>query len=453
MTKEFYPAIRCYIPKNFEVSSIKGYNQRWHEKYVWFIHSILFDSLTSKSSFNGFVNLQSALLQKFLGSHYTSEIITQLEQSNIIEINNHYSTNGGFSKSYRLTKKYRSKGIKGIEITKQTYCRKIEKYRQNYLSDILKESENLRHEFQALTYLRIDIESAMNYIVTNFQEDTQQFKTYLISLEQFHAMHKVSFADGRYTNIGFTFKENKGRIYSPLTSLPRKLEQFVYFQNYEGEAVLSADAPNSQLCFFNKFVKEKANKMHNIGEVLDRDGCLDIKDVSNAIEGAPLTHKPSLEPTPYVMQNWEDIIFSGKGYERMMYLYKWKGKEANHTQEERTEFKEEFFGNLFYNRYQPELTKMEQVFMAHHESEAKALRSMKYKLGNKGLAVEVQKLEAYFFHTIIVNYMRTNYKTVPFGIKHDSIMLPMSEGSYIIPELNDLFKAFFNRKEIEFKVK
>lgn len=456
MVKELYPALTCYVPKNFEVSSIKGYNHRWHEKYVWFIHTVLFDSLQSGNKFIGYVNLRSKLLKKFIGDVYYKQIIQQLVESGIIEANEKFS-NGAFSKSYRLSPKYSKSGIRSIRLDKQTYCRKIEKYRQNYLADILKEQENIKHEFQALTYLRIDIEAATNYIHLNYDETSPQFKSRYIAIDQFHAMHKVSFADGHYTNIGFTFKVNKGRVYSPITMLPRDLEQFVYFQNYEGEDVLSADAPNSQLCFFHEFLKRKKQKIHSkkvnhIGEIRISRIDTSLMDGIHGRFGKTYNPQPTPPQPSLCGEVWEDIIFNGKGYETMMSLCKWKGKEHGHTSSERHEFKEEFFGNLFYNRYQPTLTAMEVVFRDNFPNEAKSLRSMKYMLGNDGLAVAVQSLEAYFFHSIIVNYMRTNHKTIPFGIKHDSIMLPASEGSYIIPELNELFKAFFNRNEIEFKV-
>jgi hypothetical protein len=140
------------------------------------------------------------------------------------------------------------------------------------------------------------------------------------------------------------------------------------------------------------------------------------------------------------------------GYERMMFLSKWKNKESNHTKEERQEFKAIFFGQLFYNRYIPNyLTPLEQVFNEYHENEAKALRRIKKQLGNKLLAVQVQTLEGKFFHDICVHYMKSNYINIPFTVKHDSITLPSSCASFLIEELNELVIQFFNDKEMKFK--
>jgi hypothetical protein len=185
--------------------------------------------------------------------------------------------------------------------------------------------------------------------------------------------------------------------------------------------------------------------MHNIGDE-EREGGnfphLVKKSVSSPI-------------APYVMhfnKPWSEYIFKGKGYEVMMSLTCWRGKSEGHTPEERQSFKAEFFGQLFYNKYNDKFTPMEQVFYWNFESEAKALRELKRHLGNKLLAIQVQGLEGDFFHNTIVSYMIQNrYFDIPFTIKHDSITLPESQASYLIAELNNLVHEFFGRKDINFK--
>ncbi len=147
------------------------------------------------------------------------------------------------------------------------------------------------------------------------------------------------------------------------------------------------------------------------------------------------------------------FIRKGLGYEIMMKHYVWKNKSENHTKQERQEFKAIFFGQLFYNRYIPKyLTPLEEVFKQHFEEEATNLRKIKKQLGNKLLAVQVQTLEGKFFHDICVNYIKSNYKSVPFTIKHDSITLPQSEAAYLVDELNQLVQKFFNDNQMKFKV-
>jgi hypothetical protein len=136
-----------------------------------------------------------------------------------------------------------------------------------------------------------------------------------------------------------------------------------------------------------------------------------------------------------------------------MHLAKWNNKSEGHTKDERQQFKEVFFGELFYNRYIPNyLTPLEKVFSESHPNEANNLRTIKKQLGNKLLAVEVQKLEGKFFHDICVTHIKTNYRDIPFTIKHDSITLPRSCASFLIDELNKLIHEFFNTTELNFKV-
>ena len=432
--KIIYPSLTCYLPENFNVSLIPCYNKRWHEKYIYFVHTLLFRSLRGGESFNGYVNMSSKIIQHLLGSHYSKYIIIQLINAKIIEVNKSYSQ-GSFSKSYRITEKFTNGiKIKTEVIKKQTYCRKIAITREAILQDLFSKNPLLRHEYLMLSDRRIKVTEAITYINGAYEEASPEWKSRAIAIRQFDSM--------KNKEESFPFSYNKGRVYSPCSNLPTDLEQFTYFVGYEQEKSIQVDMPNSQLCFFHELVKRK---MHNIGDE-EREGGnfphLVKKSVSSPI-------------APYVMhfnKPWEEYIFKGKGYEVMMSLTYWRGKTEGHTPEERQSFKAEFFGQLFYNKYNDKFTPMEQVFYWNFESEAKALRDLKRHLGNKLLAIQVQGLEGDFFHNTIVSYMLQNrYFDIPFTIKHDSITLPESQASYLIAELNNLVHEFFGRKDINFK--
>jgi len=429
--KTIYAPLTCYLPDNFSLEHILCYNKRWKEKYIYFIHTIVFRSLRDKGSFSGFVNLPQVIIQKFLGSNYSRHIIRQLINSGIIERNNSHLS-GAFSKSYRLTEKYRvDRGIVTTQITKQTYCRKIALAKEQKAQELIKLQPLLKHEFLQLSFRKIRVEEAMQYISKTYEENTPQYSSRLISIEQFNAMSQK--------DKDFTFTYKGGRLYSPCTSLARDLEQFTYFQGYEEEESVSIDMPNSQLCFFSKYAK-----MNNIGKE-GQEGRNFVQKLQNI---------SSSNSSPYVIHfsQWDNYIFSGKGYETIMSLSKWKGKDKGHTQEERQEFKAEFFGQLFYNSYRESFTDMERVFMFNFEEDAIKLRDLKRVLGNRQLAIEVQTLEGNFFHNIVTSYMIQNrYYDIPFTIKHDSITLPISQASYLIEELNNLVREFFGRNDISLK--
>jgi hypothetical protein len=451
----------CYIPQLLQIKSLEGYNKRWHDKYHWFINSIVFKGLMNGDSFFNWTNLNAEILRKYIGANYLKDIQDTLINNNVIEYNSSYSP-GAFSKSYRLTKEYKNQSIKGVKLIKPTYERKIKNIRTNYLKEVLN-NHNIIAEFRNLSYARIDVDSALEYINENYCPKSAQYQSRFIGIEQYDAMQHTNFSKGRY-DINFSFKVNKGRVYSPVTMLARDLEKFTYFIGYENEDSSVLDMPNSQLCFYNHLTKKsnfKASKDIDSQQV--RDNLNNIGSNNKHEDEYAPSHKANISNyplSPYVVENrlnslnintWEDLIFNSLGYEAMMFLSKWKGKTHDHTKEERQEFKAEFFGNLFYNRYKPSLTYLEQIFSDNFPNEFKLLRKSKYAYGNKLLAVKVQSLEADFFHKIIVSYMRRNYKSIPYVIKHDSIKLPISIATEIHQELNKLAQSFFARNDIKLK--
>jgi hypothetical protein len=473
--------ILTYVPDLNLQSIIPNYNKRWNEKYLWALHSITYQQLRNKSGFNSYANLDSELLRKYLGTRYTTAILTQLLNAKIIEpfVNSKgvqsYSK-GAFSKAYRIRPEImENTRIKATPIKKLTYVRKITNVRSQLIKEAVKLNPNLQHELLMLTHRRIKYREAFEYIKQTYEAHTPQYKARVIALNEFNEMHKANFSMGKEL-LPFHFSYVKGRVYSPASMLPRDLERFTYFVGYENERSICLDMPNSQLCFFDELVKRSVfkdkhasksigesdtrekytKKVHYIGreerEIEREREERPFNPKNNEI--LPLSHSYSLcRALSPNQKQWKDYIYQGLGYEIMMKTHSWKDKSENHTKQERQEFKEIFFGQLFYNRYIPNyLTPLEQTFQKHFPIEAISLRTIKKQLGNKLLAVQVQTLEGKFFHDICVNYIKSKYKNVPFTIKHDSITLPQVEASYLIDELNKLVKDFFKTNELKFKI-
>ena len=473
--------ILAYVPDLNLSTVIPNYNKRWSEKYLWALHSICYQQLRNKSGFNSYANLDSDLMKKYLGTNYYKAIINQLLNAQIIEpfVNSKgvqsYSK-GAFSKAYRINPEImQSTRLKATPIKKKTYVRKITNVRSSLIKEAVKLNPNLQHELLMLTYRRIKYKEAYEYIKATYEPHTPQYKARVIALNEFNEMHKANFTTGKEL-LPFHFSYIKGRVYSPASMLPRDLERFTYFVGYENERSICLDMPNSQLCFFDELVKRsvfkdktasksiQANdseqnnikKVEHIGrEEIEREReYMERPFNAKNKENSPLSYSYSLCVLNSNEKNsWKSFIRKGYGYEIMMKHFEWKNKTENHTKEERQEFKEVFFGQLFYNRYiHNYLTPLEKVFQEHFPIEAENLRTIKRQLGNKLLAVQVQSLEGKFFHDVCVNYIKSNYKSVPFTIKHDSITLPQSEASYLISELNQLVKDFFKDSQMSFKV-
>ena len=451
--KPVYPTIQCFIPDFEWENSLTDYKPRRKEKYIFAMHSILFQSLRNKKQFSGFANLDSRLLIKMLGSNFYKGILRELIDAKIVEQPQKQSySSGAFSKSYRINPTIlNGTRLKTVPVSKQTYCRKIAFAREQMVKDAIDINPLLQHEFLMLTHRTIDRERAEYYIRQTYDQNSEQFKSRLIAIREFDAMKDAKIENQTF-KLNFHFSYKGGRVYSPASMLPRDLEQFTDWDKtkFRDERSVAIDMPNSQLCFFNELVK-----VEHIGESIKEDISMSIGTPFQGSNHTP--NKPYHSTTPYVFHfsetssEWERYIFKGLGYERMMYLTQWKGKDSEWTKDERQEFKAEFFGQLFYNKYRDALTDMEIAFMAHHEHEAKGLREIKKRLGNSLLAVQVQKLEGRFFHHIVVGYLKENYKDVPFTIKHDSVTMPESCASYLIEEINTLARKFFKRGDVQLK--
>jgi len=495
--------VLCYIPDINYKRLIPHFNKRWNEKYLFLMHSIVYQQLRNAKDFNGYVNLDSSLLKKYLGDHYYKFVLNQLISSNIIQpfINskgiNSYSP-GSFSRAYRINPlMFENTRIKAVPITKKTYIRKIMYVRNTQLKEAFKLNPNLMHEFIMLTSRRIHVERAVEFVEKNYVKNSFEYNARMLSIREFNAMHKVhknnSFENASWNEhfedqlkkhilktegkerelkehekskfIPFHFSYNKGRVYSPASNLPRDLEQFTYFTGYEEEKSLCLDLPNSQLCFYEELLQNtvqvkdskenEEEKMHHIGRRDNEGGYEEEKmlEKQKFLSSSPPPIPPSLCGANFSTQNtWKDNIHKGLGYEIMMKLHKWKDKDTGHTKEERQEFKAIFFGQLFYNRFIPNyLTPLEQTFNLHFPVEAKQLRNIKKRLGNRLLAVQVQTLEGKFFHDICVYYLKTNFDNIPFSIKHDSITFPVRFKALLLPKLNNLVNKFFNDLEFNFK--
>lgn len=436
-------SIQCYIPENLNLESIPGYNSRWRDKYIWFIHSIVFGQLRQKDSFGNYVNLNRETLQKYIGSHYLQEIKRHLINSGIVECNSKFKKNH-FSKSYRLAEKYRDKPI-SVSLLKRTYSKKIYMYRGGYLKDLLRENTNLKHEFQRLTYFRIKKDEALAYINSQYEIGSPKYKNRLMGIEQVDSLHKTNFSQGFY-HIDFTFKvDRSGRLHTPLTMLAKDLLQFLYIDGKPDERIIEIDQKNSQLCYSYNFVNQHfAENLHRLG---DKGGMESINYKENKKSTSKISKIPHLSiNTPYVVQySWRDLIFNGLGYEKMIYLTKWMGT--------RSEFKGVFFSELFYNKYQDRLTDMEMAFMKSEPEHATKLRAVKKKLGNRAFAIKVQASEAKFWHGVYPNYMRSENKTISFGIRHDSVLIPESEVDHIAPMIEEKLKDYFGVNRVPISIK
>lgn len=455
-----------HIPQNFTPETdIVGYNKRHKDKYLWVVHSIVFGKFLNYKSEYGGVNLNMELLQKFLGSNYTIKVINQLVESKVIEVGKNYQPDV-FSKAYRLTPKFSSAKIEPRYLDKKTYSKKLQRFREQHLRDVIRGNPNILHEFNNLTRLRIDREEAEAYIEAHYYKNTDQYNSRMLAVHYLDQLHKADFRDGVY-KIDFFFKVKGGRVYSPYTSCPKDLEQFLYFPKYG--RLIEADAKNSQLVFANKLLNRESqsidnqvfiSNLNNIKEkVIEKRGFGEVAQIYDPKN--PYLNLPSTSPlyvihfrlNHLISNGWDSVISEGMAYEVMMHLTKFNGKTLGHKKHDRDEFKEVFFGNLFYNKFNVNrMTQMEKTFFEFFPDEAIKLFTAKTMYGNGGFAIKVQELEGNLFHHQIVGLMRRKFKSIPFVIKHDSIKFPITYADELLPLLDEILKTSLDDNRLTFKI-
>lgn len=454
--KTLYPALSVYLPANLLLSELKDINKRWIEKYLWLIHTIVFKQITRRDNFNNYVNLKSELLKKYLGDKYYKKIIITLLENKVIEVmknkkgedayNNNPIKGKVYSKSYRLTKKYQEAPKVSVEITKQSYCRKIALFNKEYLEELLKDAI-IQKEFRELTGVRIKTNEALNFIASNKDYSPEQKEAIKLQVYEVAKLKNVRTEGGTVQNAIFTFKRDRaGRLHTPLTNLAKDIRnRFVYFLDDEDGEPIEVDMPNSQQIFFcskylNKLQEKEGKKMHHIGS-----SPLSFNPyLSTPTEGgqkANLSRLAALagqeDNLPYVVHFSNDIeafkyfCFNGKIYDVLM--------ELTNTKLTRKQFKTYYFKNLWYNSVgtkknpKTKFSKLERVFAEYFPNVFHILYSKKLSIGNREFCNGLQREESTFFHRLIVPNIGVN---TPFFIIHDAIF---STSKHAL-ELNRLFE-------------
>lgn len=422
--KTIYPALSAYLPANLQVKELKGFNPRWEEKYLWFVHSINYKQLTTKNDFNNYVNLSSTTLRKYIGHDYFTKIRAQLINNKVIEFNKSYSS-GNFSQSYRLTKKYQEAETVTKEITKQTYCRKISLFNKEYLGELLKDTLTQK-EFRNLTSVRIRLNEALDFIAGNKDYTPRQREGRKLQAYEVAKIQNVQ-TNGGEVSINFTFKKDRaGRFHTPLTNLASDLRQFIYFIEEDKQPIVSYDFSNSQILFFiDKHLKNEGKKVDNIGRGTQYFKPYKQRDTEGGQKAklAPTTALTGQSsPPPYVIgikndvELFKNLVFSGQIYDALI--------KATNSKLKREDFKVYFFEKLWYNsvgtkkKPRTELNQLEQTFLKYFPSVFNILYSLKLNLGNREFCIGLQREEARLFHRVFVKYIGVN---TPFFIVHDAI--------------------------------
>jgi hypothetical protein len=190
----------------------------------------------------GYVPIHSRCLKR-VSSHHYKQHIDYLEATEVIEVNQRYSS-GRFSKGYRLRAKYKHGKLIAKALTNRRLLRLHNSVSPGEIERMREAKEKYPYLVRWLDGLRIDREAALTYVdqlelvCSAFYGNEVYYKLrWRFNLMRLQ-IERIHFGDISY------MVDKKGlRFHSNLTSLKKELRNFL---TYEGQPLGDIDIKNSQ---------------------------------------------------------------------------------------------------------------------------------------------------------------------------------------------------------------
>jgi hypothetical protein len=207
------------------------------------IHEIPARNKRGGLSDNGYTNLYTPLLQKFVSNY--RQYLDYLLQHHVILCDNHYIP-GHKSKGYKMAPAYIGP-VKPTMIQNPELIRKMNKY--NW--ELLALTNKYKYLKKWMDGLEIDVSAALAHIEALYNHRIQhpearewdaKRKRYKDPLEQYNSakVNMYYLKDKRFT---FFVDETVGRLHTNLTNMPSDLRNFI---TWKGQKLASIDIANSQ---------------------------------------------------------------------------------------------------------------------------------------------------------------------------------------------------------------
>lgn len=368
-----------YLQSHFSTTDFRKH----HQKFLLFISGLYYEKVHNKSigpddyirRMSEYVNnLTGKYKLKLTGRSNIGDYVRKFWiEAGFVETNWQFVV-GRHSMGYKFTDKIKDTSFKSIRITDPTLIKHILKFKNQAYE---KNMAYLCAAEMNINSLKIRAQEAFDFI-EQYKDQTERYNSYKCMIEDI--------AEGSFH---FSRSKTNRRVHSTLTNLPRVLRSFLYLE-HEKEKLISIDIRNSQPFFFNFLIRAFVQEQG-----------IDEKDLPDADEYYMLTS-------------------AGKFYEIMAGLM---GKVL--TEENRNEFKEQTFANLFYNEIKPD-NPFQSAFHHKFPNVYSILNYYKGIYGNDGLAVEMQKLEAKIWIDQVSRRFYEQNKSAIFFTIHDSIIVQES---------------------------
>lgn len=459
--EEFTPSF--WIPRVFELEKlicekapVIGNRQKFKIDCLYFIiNHILEKSISVDLDHNqGYIQIPSTFLQKFVGHDYRA-YLTYLVENNIIYENKsyqHQDLNKGKEakfKSYSLKFSWdQTIDLERIPVQDRVLRRKIIRElmgNQGNTKNTEKVTRILKKWFNPS--LSIDIEGALNWIknyepfrpVTSAAKGTERGKApnWIKKAKSELAVKKID------TQDFYISRDYKGgRVHTNLTTLKRELRNFI---TYKGESLFNIDLKNSQpffslLIFQSEFynAENKINlwKLIKSNEILNEiKNNIPLKEIINII-----LVKNSFLTDFEDVKKYRSMVLSGNFYQQL-HKELFPNNEKNFDKDEMKEaafqilYSSNRFGKSDKLQYNPKKKVMvdgtkKLLFTKKFPIVDEVFRTYKNH-DHSTLAVLLQKIESSIILDYIVPRISAERPDVPIFTIHDSIATTKENVKYV----------------------
>jgi hypothetical protein len=436
-------------------------------------------SFPSTSAFY-FKDITSTYLKHHYTTDYFDSVITPLLDCELIEVDDSYSTELHFPKSYRLSNVLIKEVIDGnttiVYITSKSLIEKIEKWRRTTLSLQVNKLSFIESEADMLLHLNIDtsvLEQLYEQRVADINTSDKPNKKLAITNATRHKEEILKLTEAKDL-LDARVRYISGRVYHPFVNCPKEFRKAVV--DDEGQSYVEVDLRSSQAVFLCKVIAVALKHRLITFEFREQATAID-----NLIEQIiPLLDEPInvLEEGVYPPDFrafvsavfFDDIYEDANPQNISQNAYTQVGDEVYLTHssarlsgaktlvgEQRDKAKRQFFKDIFFNYYNKENYGVKgqlSISSEYLEHFAKtyytiyefcricASQSKEGKKKSRDLALLLQQTESKFFHELLLAAIQ---ELEPFNyfVVHDAIYIPKKHRVAVIKACNNLSVKFF----------
>lgn len=343
------------------------------------VHKIIWSNVFKLHDKHGFVPLKAEYLRRFFpGSASYAGVMKSLVESGAIACDGMY-VQGSKSLGYKLGSALAGQRHRRVIVDDRTLARKIARSRDDYVGAL---RGVYRHLYDHLTNAQIDSEPAMESLLGEGFEPTNETAVQLIRDRQFF-LHVCPY----------------GRVHTNLTNLKSTLRRYL---SVHGQKLVNLDIRNSQPLVFASILKSHYEF-----------------DATQQEEAAP----------PDVLQ-YVDLVQAGKLYDSLM-------EESGITPDQRSSFKKCFFARVFYCKNDPTSDEA-RLFGNRFPSVYALVRSMKAE-AHADLAKSLQRAESAIMIGGVASRCMREIPHAFISTIHDSVLTTLRYADAIRTILSDEF--------------